>query len=78
MNVVHTSLTSQIAAQSAVAQHLATDLTAERVARRSGDQDAWTFRWVSCIGGDHRVLASSLGVELAFDVDLVINTVRAA
>lgn len=68
-------LTTQIAAQSAVAHHLGTDLTRERAARNAGDQDAWRFRWESHAAGVHRVTASSLGVRLTFDVDLVINRV---
>lgn len=68
-------LTTQIAAESAVAHHLGTDITAERCARWEGDQDAWSFHWENCTGGVHRVTARSLGVRITFAVDLVLGTV---
>lgn len=68
-------LSTQIAAESAVAHHLDTDLTRERTARNQGDQDAWSFRWESCTGGVHRVAARSLGVRITFAVDLVLGTI---
>jgi hypothetical protein len=69
------SMTAKIQATAAVAAHLDTDLTTERIRRNDGDCDAWTFRWLAHRAGDHHVAAESLGVRIIFAVDTTCGRV---